>query len=367
MGRCSAAAGRAVSGVVAAPLVMGSELMPGGGKSPIRFGLMGLGQRGLQWAETLAASSAAELVAWYDPSDQQVNKAEFRFGKRGWKIPETAQSEQAIYLNPKVDVLLIASPSYLHCQQICQALESRKHVLTEKPVALGDSQLQCLNKLLSGNASDRILMVCNSRRRQAQRQGILNWLKTEPLGQLVDIQIDWTHPQGPPRGQNDWLNDPAKTGDWLAEHGDHLWDLIAEIHPSMPHVLNATRVVNPLGSSRFWKVDLILQNHATASIRHSMLPGSNFQSPGLSFLIQYQHGMVDLMKGRVCSDKSNSIEVPQLNSDSNELTDTLGQFYSRMESIKPASEISTANQSELQRAVWISQLRQRIETAMKNV
>lgn len=365
MGQCSAAAGRAVSGVVAAPIVLSAELANAFDQKPLKVGLLGLGQRGQQWAEAIACSDFTDLTSWYDPNMQAVQRANLRFQKRGLKPVETAISEQALIQNQQIDALVIASPSFKHTSQIEQALIAGKHILTEKPIGLELSQIAAASDILR-KSNEQILMVASSRRRLKLRQAVLDWLRSEPLGRLIDIQINWSHPQGPPRGQNGWLADPAKTGDWLAEHGDHIWDLLAEIHPDMPDVLSASKIAEPRETSRFWKVELQLQNNATATIRHSMLPGSNFQSPGLSFFVQFEKGMVDLITGRVSYDRTSPLEVPQFPKESDEMTDTLRQFCYHIGHLKTPLEIAVANQSELDRALWIAQLRARIESTIKS-
>lgn len=366
MGHCSAAAGRAVSGVVAAPLVLSAEIGAAFDRKIWKIGLIGLGQRGLQWADTLAGSSHFELVSWFDPNQAAAHRASIRLQKRGHKPVEPAGSESLLLHNPNIDAVLIASPSFAHAAQIEQAIRLGKHVLTEKPIALNDAGTTHLAALVEKSA-DHVFMVANSKRRHSGRQAMLDWLKTEPLGPLVDIQVNWTHPQGPPQGQDGWLTDPALSGDWLAEHGDHIWDLLAEISPTMPEVVDVTRHGRASATSLLWKVALKWPNGASCSVRHSMLPGTNFQSPGLSFLLQYETGMVDLISGRITSTTTIPAGVPHFPRESDELSDTLMVFSDRLHSLKNPELTTAANRRESERAVQVARFRHQIQNRLQSV
>ncbi|MER6379336.1 Gfo/Idh/MocA family oxidoreductase [Streptomyces sp. NPDC001250] len=96
---------------------------------PMRFGLLGCGDIGIENARALAAADEAELTACHDPVAELAEETAARFGGR----PETSVS--ALLARPDVDVVVVATPHDTHEPLLTQALAAGKHVLLEKPVA----------------------------------------------------------------------------------------------------------------------------------------------------------------------------------------------------------------------------------------
>lgn len=358
LGQCSSAAGKVASGVVAAPLVIQAELEAALVKKKLRIGLLGVGNQGLRWAETILTSAETELVSWFDPDASQIDKAAGLLRKKGLAAPAFALSESTLLENAEIDTVVVASPSHLHFAQIMRAIECGKHVLTEKPVGFTNEEISLIEKKL-GETDKTVFMTAWNRRYSPERQALINWLKTSPMGKLLDMQICWNQPQGPPQGRNGWMLETTATGDWVAEHGDHVWDLLFELRPEMnPKVVKAVRSAQKERTSWFFSVVLDWSDGSLAHFRHSMLPNSGFLAPGLSFLIQFENGVVDLMTGRISS--SNKINIPkfEFRSEKNEMQSMLDVFFGRISGLETLRQ--TENRAELARARQILGLRSSI-------
>ncbi len=360
-GRFSAAAGCAVTGAVTAPFVLAGEGATfSEEKPPVRIGILGLGHRGLELVDACLKIPAFNPVACHDPERSTISRCNARFQRAGRPLPRSEANESELIQAEDIDALIIATPSDLHASQIQAAIDSGKHILTEKPVALSHHQL--LTLLPKIESLDRqVFMVDISRRFHPARTNLIQFLRANHLGKLVDVQASWTHPQGPPRGRDDWMLNPSRSGDWLTEHGDHLWDLLMDLHPDLPEVTSARHLANHGQTSLFWAVGLQWQDGASAQVRHSLLPGSNFASPGLSVLAQYEKGLVDLISGRV----SATIAMPASTIFPKEFDTTtfmMSTFLDRIKSSDNHVLTLQANHQECRRARSVDDLRVKIQS-----
>ncbi|MFF2812863.1 Gfo/Idh/MocA family oxidoreductase [Streptomyces sp. NPDC058000] len=96
---------------------------------PMRFGLIGCGDIGIEDARALAAADEAEMTACHDPVAELADETAARFGGQ----PEA--SVASLLARPDVDGVVIATPHDTHEPLLTEALAAGKHVLLEKPVA----------------------------------------------------------------------------------------------------------------------------------------------------------------------------------------------------------------------------------------
>ena len=152
---------------------------------------------------------------------------------------------------------------------------------------------------------------------------------------------------------------PDRSGDWLTEHGDHIFDLIMDLRNEIPEVTNARRIGEIGHSSRYWSVALKWEDGVVAQIRDCMLPGSNFASPGLSVLAQYEKGLVDLISGRLSAVSGVSVPVifPK---DFDTTFAMISTFVDRIKAVKNQELNRFANVQECNRTLAIHELRSKI-------
>src|SRR5690348_7901150 len=95
----------------------------------IGVGIIGFGRIGNEHAGWLRACSKAAPLAASDPTPARREKAA--------AIGLAAHDEVASLLDdPAIDVVLIATPTSMHCDHALAALVAGKHVMIEKPMAL---------------------------------------------------------------------------------------------------------------------------------------------------------------------------------------------------------------------------------------
>src|SRR5262245_52776435 len=97
----------------------------------IGIGVAGLGRAFSLMAPTFAADRRVRLVAASDPRPEALRQFRDDFSGRA------CASVEELCADPTVEVLYIATPHQFHAEQACLAASRGKHVLVEKPMALG--------------------------------------------------------------------------------------------------------------------------------------------------------------------------------------------------------------------------------------
>ncbi len=100
------------------------------GLNKVKFAVIGCGHIGKRHAEMIKRNPEAELVALVDvlPADQ-VNGTQF-------EVPFFNSIDDLLASDIEIDVVNIASPNGFHAEHALKALEARKHIVVEKPMAL---------------------------------------------------------------------------------------------------------------------------------------------------------------------------------------------------------------------------------------
>jgi myo-inositol 2-dehydrogenase / D-chiro-inositol 1-dehydrogenase len=98
--------------------------------SPVRFGLIGFGAWGRHHADSITRTRGAKLVAVAARSNESASAAREAY-------PDVAAytDYRELLKRDDIDAIDIVLPSHLHFEVASAALESRRHVLLEKPMA----------------------------------------------------------------------------------------------------------------------------------------------------------------------------------------------------------------------------------------
>ena len=97
----------------------------------LRCAVIGTGGIGLEHLVSLSACPRAASVAIAENNPQRAKEASERF-----RISRSYSDYRELLDQPDIDAVTIALPNHLHAQVAIAALEARKHVLLEKPMAI---------------------------------------------------------------------------------------------------------------------------------------------------------------------------------------------------------------------------------------
>ena len=219
--RTSSAAGLGL--LIATPeTVRGSQA-----NSAVTAGLVGCGRRGMYDAGYFAENKQARIVAVCDIYDDQLDKAKQRFpGAKACKKYEDL-------LASDVDAVILTTPPHLRPEQFEAAVQARKHIFMEKPVAVDTAG--CRRLLAAAKKADKTkrISVDFQQRYGADYRRAHEILKSGRLGAVLMIRGAWMagdlplrkgHPASEEKMRN-WLFYRDYSGDIVVEQDCHNLDV----------------------------------------------------------------------------------------------------------------------------------------------
>lgn len=189
-----------------------------GANGRLRLGVIGCGRvaNTLHLPAIAACAGSVELVVLADVSERAARKAQAQFnGKRHYT------NMKDVFRDEEVDAVVILLPHHLHEQATIEALESGKHVLVEKPLALSVDEADRM--IAAAARSDRNLMVGHNRR--FFKASIEAKKRMSEIGRPLHMIITWFRLRDAP--PSDWWSSIDKTGGLLIPlNGSHAVDMM---------------------------------------------------------------------------------------------------------------------------------------------
>jgi predicted dehydrogenase len=115
----------------------------------LRWGIIGPGRIAPRIVRALSQSKRGELVAVASRDPARAEAFATRFGVR-----QSFGSYEALLEASDIDVVYVSLPNHLHAAWTIRALEARKHVLCEKPLALRVDEVDAI--IAAGERAGRI-------------------------------------------------------------------------------------------------------------------------------------------------------------------------------------------------------------------
>ncbi len=185
----------------------------------IKFAVVGCGHIGKRHAEMISRNSASELVALIDIKDKS------QLGIEGYNVPFYTSLEAYLATDPKVDVINIATPNGFHAEQALQALNAKKHLVLEKPMALKKTDAeQVIFKALQVN---KLVFAVMQNRYSPPSVWLKELLGSGKLGDIYLVQINcyWNRDDRYYR-KGGWHGDQKLDGGTLFTQFSHFIDLM---------------------------------------------------------------------------------------------------------------------------------------------
>lgn len=183
----------------------------------LRFGLIGYGAWGSHHAAAIAQTPGVELLAIAARSDATRQAAAAAF------------AEAAIYADYRelltrddLDVVDVVLPSHLHTEVGRAVLQSGKHLLLEKPMALSLEDCDALLELAAQQG--RVLAIGHELRLSSLWATVKQIIDAGGIGvpQYALVELS----RRPYRlGAGGWRFDSARVGNWILEEPIHFFDL----------------------------------------------------------------------------------------------------------------------------------------------
>lgn len=187
-------------------------------KDVARVGLLGMGTIGVSHARALAElRHRVQLVAFSGGDAEKAAGA-------GW--PHAVQlSPEELLARDDLDVIAICTPSGAHAENALDALDSGKHVVVEKPLALAASEADRIIALAKTKGLS--VHVISQRRLEPEVQAVRAALADGLLGavRLATTHVHWWRDESYYAAAS-WRGDAGAGGGSLMNQGAHNVDLL---------------------------------------------------------------------------------------------------------------------------------------------
>ncbi|MDB6031351.1 MAG: oxidoreductase [Verrucomicrobiales bacterium] len=158
----------------------------------LRCAVIGTGAFGTNHLVSLSACPRATIVALAESDPQRAKEAGERF-----KIPRTYSDYRELLEQPDIDAVTIATPNHLHAPVALAALQARKHVLLEKPMATASKD--AVKIIETAKKMKRVVMVAQNFRFNRHTQLAKMAIERGTLGEVYHARGFWLRRNGIPR------------------------------------------------------------------------------------------------------------------------------------------------------------------------
>ncbi len=150
--------------------------------TPIKFAVVGCGHIGKRHAEMVQRHPETELVAICDPRERE------EVGAGAFDVPYFQDARAMLDQLADIDVVNVCTPNGLHAELCLLALEYRKHVVCEKPLAL--SKAQCEAIIYKALQVHRTVFGVMQNRYSPPSQWVKSVVEQGLLGDIYMVQVN---------------------------------------------------------------------------------------------------------------------------------------------------------------------------------
>ena len=175
--------------------------------SPLRIGILGCANIARAFARDVADSPAVQVVAV--ASRTQATADAFA---RSQGIPRALGSYEALLADPAVDAIYLPLPNSLHADWAIAAAAHGKHVLCEKPLALGLAQAQAM--FAAAKQQGVMLLEAYPYWFQPQTGDMLALLRSGAIGTVRSVQASFGFKLASPPAISAWTRAWAVARCW---------------------------------------------------------------------------------------------------------------------------------------------------------
>ena len=242
--------------------------------APLRLGILGCANIARQFIRDVRPSPAVQLCAVASRSAATATAFAAENG-----IPRALPRYEALLDDPGIDAVYIPLPNSLHAEWAVRALRAGKHVLCEKPLALGRAEAQAMFD--AARQAGRMLLEAYPWWFQPQTGALVQLLHDGTLGQVRSVQASFGFTVGRP--ETNIRLKPELGGGALLDAGSYPMSLIRLVLGSAPDRVLAHSIWADSGVDIATQATLLWQDGRVAQLscamnaanhRHASIVGS---------------------------------------------------------------------------------------------
>lgn len=152
--------------------------------SPVKFGVVGLGQWGKEILSTLSKIPSAQIAAICDTYEPFLNK-----GKEIASGAALFKDYTQLIAYPDVEAVVVATPSHLHKDIVLAAIQAGKHVYCEVPLASSIDDATAIAQ--AAQASKQVFQAGLQGRSNLLYKHVHSFVKAGVLGNTALVHAQW--------------------------------------------------------------------------------------------------------------------------------------------------------------------------------
>ncbi len=183
----------------------------------LRVAVIGVGGIGIEHVKSVIACPRATVVALCESHPKRGREIAERY-----KIPRAYSDYRELLEQPDIDAVTIALPNCLHAPVALEAIQSRKHVFLEKPMATNAKD--ALKIAEAAKKSRLTVMVGQDFRFRPGTQLAKMLIDRNDLGEIYHTRLFWLRRSGIPRIGSWFTQKDLSGGGCTIDLGVHLID-----------------------------------------------------------------------------------------------------------------------------------------------
>ena len=177
----------------------------------LNVALIGCGQIASTHIPAILAKKECNLYAICDSAtDDRMQKAMEKVGMPDFCKEHAFTDYRDLVDDPNIDIAVIITDDYTHCEITCAFLRAGKDVLLEKPMALNNEECAIMRQ--AEKESGRRLMVGQVGRYANLYKKAKALVSEGAIGELVYVEGEYAHDYKKSRGYADWRVTPQRNG-----------------------------------------------------------------------------------------------------------------------------------------------------------
>lgn len=187
-------------------------------KDPLRLGIIGCGNFIIERILPLIGElDTVRIVSIYHRTPNKGKEIASRFD-----IPQGVSKREDLLENPLVEAVYVASPNFIHEQDLLLCAKYGKPTLCEKPLSISAESIERI--LVAFQNQNILLFVGQQQRFNPAVEKAKEIIKQGEIGQIRYLCFYYFTPCQPAKGE--WRSQKGNGGGALQEIGIHLIDLI---------------------------------------------------------------------------------------------------------------------------------------------
>ncbi|HKS35677.1 MAG TPA: Gfo/Idh/MocA family oxidoreductase [Verrucomicrobiae bacterium] len=183
----------------------------------LRCAVIGTGGFGLDHLNSLLHCPRAAAVALAEINPDRLKEAADRY-----KIARSYADYHDLLDQPDIDAVTVAVPNHLHARVAIDALQARKHVLLEKPMAMNAKE--AVKIIETAKKMKRTVMVAQNLRFNRHTQVARTIIERGDLGEVYHARCFWLRRNSIPRIGSWYTKKQMSGGGCLMDLGVHMLD-----------------------------------------------------------------------------------------------------------------------------------------------